>query len=208
MAAGDVYELIDRQTLQGQQCLNVYFYQTTVAGDDYRATDLIDEFLADVMPDIRTIQTADVLHIEISARNLFDPTDREDRAISLAGTGAYSDVQNNFSAIGFSLTQDNGAVKNGAKRYAGVPDENVTDGVIVSAGYITYLNTLATQLFQTLAVGAVDAFAPVIVKRILNLAGDYVLPDVVGDLVVGFITDAVFNPLVTSQTSRKVGRGI
>jgi len=37
--------------------------------------------------------------------------------------------------------------------------------------------------------------------------GNYVLPTTQGDAIFGYITDALFNPRVTSQVSRKVGVG-
>lgn len=208
MAHLDVYEVIDRQTLAGQEVLNVYFFINNEVLSARVAQDLIDKFLTDYMPDILSSQTGDCLHTEISARNLFNATDRAVNAISLSSGGVATDYQNTFSAIGFSLVQDNGAVKNGSKRIAAVPDQYVTDGVVTDAGYVTILNNLAATLASSLMFGIVETFVPIVVKRILTLPGIYRLPENYAETVWGRITDAVFNPSVTSQTSRKIGRGI
>lgn len=209
MAWQDVYELIDRQTLAGQQVLNVYYYfnNDTLAGAA-DAQDLIDSYVGQILPSLRPIQTNDLLHVEIEARNLFNPTDRAVNAISLAGTSSETDYQNAFSAVGVSLVQDNGAIRNGSKRFAGIPDARVTDGIITEGIYIGLLTTLMEALSGTLEFGVISTWLPIVVKRILEAPGVYRLPENAGETVYGSITDAEWNPVVTSQTSRKIGRGV
>jgi hypothetical protein len=57
-------------------------------------------------------------------------------------------------------------------------------------------------------LGTLDAewFFPVIVGRILD--GDtYRLPETLGEAVVNAIIDVLFNPDISTQTSRKYGNG-
>ena len=54
--------------------------------------------------------------------------------------------------------------------------------------------------------GVVNTFFPVVVKRILD-GLIYRLPENQGEAEYGSITDATYNPLVSSQNSRKTGRG-
>lgn len=206
MGASDLYMLTDRGTLRGQEIINVWFYRQNITIGSSPAEALVDGYLAELLPVICAFQPADVLHTEVEAQNLFNPSDKHVRGIS--EPGAYGlDPSSNFDAIGYALSQDNGAVKNGAKRFAGVADAAEEEGVITSVGYLALLAALAAVIPEPLAVGLTDVFFPVIVKRVLEGVGQYRLPETLSEAVYGSVTDAVFNPLVTTQNSRKIGRG-
>lgn len=208
MAFDDIYELVDESELAGQAVFNVYFYKNDLPASGWNAQDLIDSYVGQVLPLVCQIQTPDVLHYRVRARNLFNPTDDADTLISEAGTNSSGDYNSNFDAVAFALDQDNGAVKNGAKRYGSIPDGDILENIIVGAGYITDLLALGSILSGTLDVGVVATWLPVIVKRILESPGVYRLPENSGETVYGTITDAVYNPVVSSQVSRKIGVGI
>lgn len=207
MAFNDKYELVDVQNLAGQEVLNVYFYENNELSGTATAQDLIDSFVGQVLPEIAATQTDNILHTEIRVRNLFDASDNANEAISVPGDRAVGDYVSTFNAIGFRLVQDNGAVKNGAKRFAGYHESDSADGVITDPAMVALLTTLAAALTGTLDVGIIATWLPVIIKRILVSPGEYRLPTNDGETVFGAITDAVFNPLVTSQVSRKIGVG-
>lgn len=207
MAFGDIYELIDVQTLAGQTVLNVYFYRQNNLAVTADAQDLIDSYVGQVLPEVAGVQTDNVLHTEIRCRNLFNPVDNAVEAISVAGADTSNEGMTNFDAVGYALSQNNGSVKNGAKRYAGLPEGAQNDGVIDEPVYIALLTTLAAALTGTLDVGIVGTWLPIIVKRIAEGGGDYRLPANAGEAVFGEIISAVFNPVVTSQVSRKLGVG-
>ena len=69
-------------------------------------------------------------------------------------------------------------------------------------GVVAYLAMVAGVDIGIVA----NAITPVIVQRILD-GGHYRLPANSGEAVYGNITDALYNVDVTSQTSRKYGRG-
>lgn len=208
MATGDIYQLIAHQELAGQEVLNVYFYRqdSLVAGQD--AEDLAEQWELQILPAIAATQSLRVLYTAIEVNNLFTPSDRTVRSISEPGTAPNAEYHSNFDAVGWSLVQDNGAVKNGAKRIAGLPEAYSADGVIDNATYIALLTTAAAALTGSIDAGVIATWFPVIVKRILESPGVYRLPENSGEAVFGGITDAVFNPLVTSQVSRKIGVGV
>lgn len=208
MANGDIYQVIDTSTFQGQKMINVYFYRwdsVVVTGD---ADTLADEFIANVLPKVCAIQIAQVVHTQIDVNNLFNPSDRTTRAISEPGTGAIGSVDflPIFNAVNFSLVQDNGAIRNGSKRYGGLVESWQTSGVITDSNVLTWLQDLADQLKDALLNGVVDTFFPVVVGRILD-GTSYRLPANAGEAVFGGITDAVFDALISSQVSRKIGTG-
>lgn len=208
MAFGDTYELIDVQTLAGQEILNVYFYRQNNLAVSPVAQDLIDSYIGQVLPDIVATQTDNLLHTEIRVRNLFDASDSASDSISVPGGRPVGDYVSTFNAIGFALDQDNGAIKNGAKRYAGYHESDSEDGVITDPAMTALLVTLGAAITGTLDYGIIATWLPIIVKRLLVSPGVYRLPENSGEQVYGSIIDAVFNPLVTSQVSRKIGVGV
>jgi hypothetical protein len=209
-AVGDIFEVVDVSTLDGQEVLNVYFYKRTaevLVGNV--AQQVADTFATNVLSPICQIQTPDILHTEIRVRNLFYEPDTYVKVISEPGTNTLSsNSEAAFNAIGFKLTQDNGAIRNGAKRYGGVPSTVFNDGVVTDADMIGYLVALGAELILGQPLGIVaGAIAPVIVKRILD-GGSYRLPTNSGEAVTGNLTEAQYNANETSQTSRKIGNGV
>lgn len=205
-ALNDVFMVTDISQCLGQECINVYFYRQNVVGDN-SADDVLDSFEGQVLPAVLALQTDDVLHTTLIAQNLYTPSERASRTISEVGANTGGNTMNNFTAYGFSLNQDNGAIRNGSKRIVGVQDDVSVDGVITDATYIDLIADLAGVLATTLDLGIIATFVPTIVKRILVSAGEYRLPANSGEAVLGSVVEAVWNPLLTSQTSRKVGVG-
>lgn len=206
-ANGDVYQVIDTSVVEGQKCLNVYFYQLGSMTLGFGAADVTAAFVDQVLPDVVACQNSQVVHTEISARNLFDEADAHTQLVSVAGVDG-GDFVGTFEAMPFRLVGDNAAVRNGAKRYVGVTESRVTSGVVDAAPELAALATLGDQLSTTLDAGLLDAarLAPAIIKRLL-VGGHYVLPSSPEELVISFIVDALFSALVSSQTSRKIGSG-
>lgn len=209
MAIGDVYQIVDTQEQKGQQALNVYFYKVqSESVTDNNAASVAAAYIATVLPAVAAMQDDDVTHTSIKAQNLFDPSDGHEELVSVPGALGTGEILGTFEAVGYKLVGDNLAVKAGAKRYAGITETGVADGVITSGSLITILNALSAVLFADLPWGllAAEVLIPVIVKRILE-AGEYRLPATPEEAVVSRITDAIWSPIVTSQVSRKVGRG-
>lgn len=207
-SAFDIYELTDKAMFLGQEVNNVYFFQLTSIVGAPDASDMADAYIGQVLPAILNIQAPEILHTSIVVRNLFDASDSAIVPISEAGVGAGSggDLMPAFNAVGYRLQTDNGAVKQGAKRYAGIEEEWSDSGVITSSGYIAVLDDLGDALSTVLLHGIIPTFVPIVVKRILS-GGDYVLPDNLADAVFGTIVEAIWNTLITSQNSRKIGVG-
>lgn len=207
-AIGDVYQIIDTQEMAGQKVLNVYFYKVTLSVLGADASDVTAAFIDQMLPDIVAVQATDVVHTSVKATNLFHDTDVNEALISEPGILGDASL-GTFEAYPFRLAGDNGSVRGGAKRIAGVTEDGISDGVVTDAGLLTTLTNLGIQLSAAMLWGTLDGgtLAPVIVKRILD-AGNYRLPATSGEAVLSNIIDAIFSPLVTSQTSRKVGRGM
>lgn len=209
MAVNDVYQIVDTQEIAGQKTLNVYYYQMTAGSvtDGANAADVTQAFIDNILPGVVQCQVNQVHHISIKATNLFDDTDAHEQLISEYGI-TYVDYTNTFDAYGFRITGDNSSVRSGAKRIPGVSDFATTDGVVTDTPMLGFLNDLATGIGALITYGtdALGRLAPVIVKRIL-VGTEYKLPTSLGDAVLSFVTDVLVDALVTSQVSRKVGRG-
>lgn len=214
---GDIYELTDKQTFRGQEVFNVYFYEvdeTFVTTEATIAKVLGDNWIDQILPDIIGCHSAEVVHTQVSVRNLYDVADSYVTDISVAGLDTGSDVLPNFSAYPFQLAGETTAVKKGAKRIAGVPETAQTNGVVTDTSVLTALANAGDAMSRAVQVGLVimsDVFFPVLVKRErdgVSGAYTYKLPHTRGAGVTTRIVSALFNVLVSSQVSRKIGVGI
>lgn len=218
MAQNDVYEVTLTQRFRGQTMNNVFQLRQELAYTPTGTTvafDLATRFAATFVPLLTTWQSIDVVTTAVRARNLFDVSD--DYTLSLAVPGsapATASTMPTFTAVGFLLDGDNAAVKNGAKRFAGIGEESVEDGVITNGTLLIQLADLAEAMTSFITGGAGLAeliWKFVIVKRIRSgVAGayEYRMPENVGETVFSRVINAALKVLLTSQVSRKIGVGV
>lgn len=193
--------MTDVQTLLNQVVLNVYYYRvTSITGVAQGGYALFDTwFQANVMTPVRAIQNQALVHTGLQIRNLSNGLDYYENSFSLAGTQSESvgTVMPPNVCWTFRLVRESLATRNGYKRYAGVSEGLVANGV--SALTATPANNVINALKADYVEGAVTIAEPVIPKRpILVPAGNYVYAS---------IGDAQFRGLGT-QNTRKIGRGI
>lgn len=206
-ATNDLYQLTDHQRLEGQEVINTYFYRLASATAGNSAEQLVSSWIDQILPGILDIQNNGLLHYAVSAKNLYNESEAWTELVSEEGAYGAGDTLPSFNAVGFRLVGDNAAVHDGQKRYAAVPEAAQDDSVITDTTYLDWLATVAGLLVAGLTVGlAPDVFVPIVVGRLLD-GGSYRLPTNSGEAVVSNIIDALFNIDVTSQTSRKIGRG-
>ena len=195
MTIGDRYEIIDLQLLQSVGCLNVYYYKhiTGVGGD---AVDLVSAFNFYVYPSILDIQTNNLTHVSLAVRNVDDPTDWVLLPRVPPDPGLYmSDTDYRFVAASYMLHRQTLDVRNGWKRYAGVPDSGVEDGVPITA-YLTNLNALAAVLDDDITGVAGGVYEP----RIMRKVDDPILGLTYTDFPMGV---AEFRGISTQNTRKK-----
>lgn len=215
---GDLYEITDRQTLYGQEVLNVYQYRQIVnfvTTEDNIATVLKNNWSSQILPSIVAVQAGDLTHNNITVKNLFNSDDYVSEDINVPGTyqAASAPSLPSFDAYSFTARGTGLTVKPGGKRLAGVTQVVQTDGVITSSDFLALLATTAAKMKTSVTVGTVimDAtFQPVLVKRIRSgTAGNYVyrMPANQGELVYANIVNTLLKILISSQVSRKVGVG-
>jgi len=207
MAITDVYQLRVIQECLGTSPENVFFFQRLdVLGN---AEDLVTSFIAVQLAEYRRIQGAACSTQEIKCINLGDPGDFYDEPLALGGLAGASDMLPPFNAVGFSLRTNTRLVRAGSKRFAGVLEAVVLNGVITEPGYVGAVEDVRLMLDDNV-VGTDSDYQPVVVKRIKEaVVGTvppqftYRLPTVGDPLVLGLVTQAKTNLKVTSQSSRK-----
>jgi hypothetical protein len=207
MANLDIYELIDVQNNNGQECLNVYFYRRdSIVGTGTDADALLTNWATNVLPLVQAVQNTSVLHTALRVRNLFDEEDVSTLGIAEAGTVTNADEAPIFNAVNVKLDTNNGAVRPGSKRYTGLDESWISNGVLAGTPAITNYTNLVDELITPMLEGALASWFPVVVKRILE-GSAYRLPTTPEEAIFGGIISAVYNTLITSQTSRKIGVG-
>jgi len=173
MTIGNRFELIDAQELQGQDVLNVYYYKQ-VGGATGTAADLITQFAFFVLPEVKDIQSDQLLHVALACRNLDVPTDFSVLPLVPGQPGSYVQAAEPvFVAASFVMQRQSLLTRNGRKRYAGVPDNEITNG-IPSPGYLINLATLAAAIDDTLVGGSGNSYEPVIMKKLYDAGGNLI----------------------------------
>ena len=198
---GDFIRVTDKQILDGQTVLNVFFYRVvSITGitDGYLGS-LAAWFDLHVTTAIQGVQHAAINHKEMFLENLTNgvdiytyvyPGDR--KGITTSG-----DVMPSFVTWGFQLMRENRNTRHGYKRFSGVGEVQVSNGQPDIGS--TYTDTLATALALDWTEGVYTFAEPVILRHPITVP--LVSP------VYSSIGSARFKGLGT-QNTRKSGRGV
>ena len=212
MAVGDLYQLTDFQTCQGQTFENVYFYRQTAEDASFpSAKALSDMWNSQVRIAVTNIQSNTLVHTRYQVINLFNPAELSDLIDSDAGAIS-GDMNPVFVAWGFGAPRSNRLIRKSTKRIGGVMEIHTVNGA-ATAGGITLLNLMSAAFNAQLVnvpVGGNNVFIPVAIKRIKVTPEDgdpyYRLPESSGEAVWRAIANWAYEK-ITTQSSRKVGHG-
>lgn len=194
------------QRLFGEKVLNVFHYYTTTEQTEGPANDFATalhvQFVEFVVGAIKQVQNADLKYEHVSVTNAFDYPNRYEAAVSDVGVQSLGGSDSSFVAFAFKYVRMYNHTRNGSKRFAGVPDNLMVGNLYTGA--IGPLNTLANLLGGNLIGADVQqatkpTFSPCIVHR------DEVKPYAI---MYGNPVSSVQYTGITTQTSRKRGRGI
>lgn len=106
-----------------------------------------------------------------------------------------------FNAVGVRLVVASRATRPGQKRFPGL-SEGDNDGGLVAAGFVSLVGAVAAKYSGIITLGApalAEALIPVVARYVAGNPVPIVTQDVVGHSV---------SSVITSQVSRKPGRGI
>ena len=207
---GEHIRITYRYTWQGQQCQNTQYW--TPIGAAFLTADMIDVLEAywnDLQPTLEPLMPSSsavgsflsLLGEEIGTGNQF----AEFAVPVLDQQGSRSgltdaDIPSSFTAFGFRQTVGTRATRPGQKRFPWMA-ENDIDGNELDSSFITLIEPLAEHFTTPRVLGA-----PVATGALYPVVGG---TEVGGEPTVWQdITGFVINPDVTSQVSRKKGRGI
>lgn len=198
MAVGDVYRVLDYQSMFGSQMLNVYYYEQVAAftPDINESESFIQDWFTDMQPAILEVQNDIVTHPVLTISSLASFTDFW--STTNGGSGQVSgDCLPPFVAWAIRLNRVSRVVRNGQKRFAGVSESQQENGIVISGTPTTNLTLLAEKLATIIDHGGVPTWKPIIARI---GPGDSVTAqsDVAGATFVG----------ISSQATRKYGRGM
>lgn len=200
-ALGDLLQITDFQTYLSQQVLNVYYYRvTSITGLDGGYLEAIGDWFKDnVLAAVVNVQVDGLLHVTRDIRNLSNGVDlyTDSEVIPGAGDVSATSFSPSYVSLGFLLRRESLTTRNGYKRIAGVPEQNITGNQW--DGPTDVLSDIEIALAMDVVIGLATIAEPVIVKRPIDVP--------VGEYEYSSVGSASFRGLGT-QNSRKPGRGV
>ena len=193
-----LYELIVSQESEGQVCLNVFWYRAT-DGTDNLGLDLAIQFATVIIPDWLLFISNTVEIIELIVRNVGTANVDQVHPIQQDGVKV-GPVQPIFNAATSTLIRSSKDAGTGHKRVGGVLEADVTNGLLVPPGSGEW-TTLVDHFDQLLSGPGPTDFEPVLVNR---KSLDTFPPS----FQYAVIVDVLAKARLTSQNTRKIGRGV
>lgn len=210
MALDDLFQLTHKYAAFGKNMHNVYHVERANAGEV--AQDVNDAFANSILPVIRLLQPSAFNNIELVTFNLGDETDFHTQTISAPGLRAGTTNEPSFVAAGVRFPTLNRAVHSGQKRFAGLMEFDITDGVIEAVA-IGLVEDIADVLIANWLASADSHHVGnyVIIERVCETVDpvtgkctEYRLPEDAETPVYYTPTARVVNPNASSQVSRKM----
>lgn len=204
MATGDLYELTDIQTLEGQQVLNVYHYKQVsepTSGTSILA--LGDAFYTFVQLPMFSVQTEFLQHVGLRIINLDNPD--EFALVTEGETGTVpGETLPPFCSWAFRYNRSSRLVRNGQKRIGGVP-EGFNDNGVATGTALTLLPLLAIGMGALITDTVTTAsFTPRIVHKATDAGPGGDPPATVR---ADYAVASVEYTRISTQNTRKFGRG-
>jgi len=199
---GDVFRITLCADLFGQDVCNIFHYIVAAWTGNVSLEDVIDEFIDAVVTKIDDIQSNSVVYQMVSIADAMSPEVYFEKPYTVTASGTTSPSLPSYAAYGFKLVRTDRTTRNGYKRFAGVGEEQVSGNDVVSpsgAGYTALETALAADLAVTGSGGGSATLAPAIVR--MSPLDPYQVSE------VNLVSAAELNPIITTQNSRKVGRG-
>lgn len=205
---GGLVEISNRGTINGQQVMNVWQYRVGAFPGTVTAAQLGEAWWNHVKTTLRAIPTttAATAFQSVIVRDLSSLTgDYGEYAVpsgERAGTRAAGSEPSPlpvFNAAGVRLVVATRETRPGQKRFAGLTETDNDNGQLQTAA-LAALNAHFAVAVPNMTLGAPAAL--VVLKSVVVRKGPDGLP-VSSQDVVGY----VINPYMTSQVSRKIGRG-
>lgn len=208
ISVGDIFEIAVAGHMYGQQTLNVWTYRADSASVGITAAQLAEAYWAHVKAAARGIPTSDhgAAFEEVRVRQLAGTGGLVGTYIVPAGErGGTRTSDGNppltpFAAAGVRLVVGTSTTRSGQKRFGGI-GEGDNAGGLLAAGAVSAVQGLLNVASGYIILGAPAALLElvcVVVRKDKTTGAVLAHQDVVGTLI---------NPYITTQNTRKVGRG-
>lgn len=195
-SVGDVIRIRGCQELVGQSLCNIFYYLVAVWTGNASLEDVLIRFTSDVAEEIASVQTDDLEWVGIFIDNMNDPDEFSENGVSFFGQ-AVAESMPQYVAAGVQLVRTTKATRHGAKRIAGIGEDQWLDGAF----------TPSVGLIQSLQ----DACEHVLVKNVGGTNEMTLVPVIVGtgidgrpDPAITNIVRSAFLRRGTTQNSRKI----
>lgn len=199
--SGAIYQLIDKQRIDGEEILNVYFYANSGTSSPGEVSDL---FIAEMIPEIIDIQGVDLMHEILVTRNILDLEADTVTVVDAAGSVA-EEAFPSVVAAAYTLRPSSRTIRPGSKRYCGIPESFSNHNVWNAVGALIDFEGLRVKLSDAL-VGIASSYTPCVVKRIpyTTPGGNpaYRLPATEAEANISEVITALFDINVSHQVSR------
>lgn len=216
MAKDDLYVLTLTSGEPGQLMKQDFAYrQVTDIGGNH-ATDILVTFISSILTSIRNITQVATKYYSIKSRNLYDNLDFVDLPIVGTPTGQRSgSALPQFNAMSFTSAIPAIGQKPGGKRFGFISETDTAGGNLTDvSGLFDALDLCASLLGADVFSPAEITYAPVIVKRVKYTtpkgkpAYRYPTSPTEKDPPSYDARDWTWDVRITSQITRKIGRGI
>jgi len=164
MATDDRFELVLNGTVLGKNTRNVfYFLQSNGATNG--AMILAQEWVSMIFDPLRALISTSATLLSVDCKNLDNPEDFHIEDFGDENGNVTGDCMPPFVAFSFRYNRATLLVRNGAKRFAGVPESSVVNGVVPAGSVLTALQAFAELLDDPVSDGLGSTFIPVIMRK-------------------------------------------
>lgn len=163
--SNNIIQFIDYQKYLGVQVLNVYYYRVKPEGAPSTVTyaEMADAFKTKVITPLATNQADNLEHEVLEIRNLTNKLDIYVVNVGIMGGNA-GEALPAFMTHAIRLLRSSLATRHGYKRYAGVTETAIVDGVVSAQSYTVY-NAFAVKLAEEINVAANMILKPIILGK-------------------------------------------
>lgn len=200
-----LFEIRDEQAWAGQVVLNRYYYlvpPTVVFTPSWSSVAAAFDDL--ILQNLVALQDNSLFHQQLVVTQI-NAIDNFGVYVPTNDQGLLVESQMpNYTSVGIQLTRSTRETRSGRKRFGGLTEEQV-DGNVLTSSAQTNWDTFAGLLADTLVVPVGDDPEPVIIGNIYDTDTGELLP--VQAWTYNFLAGAVVQQFLTTQNSRKIGRG-
>lgn len=185
-----IYEVVLEQTYGAELVKNVFHYLHTLGNDDEQQ-ECADAFDEDALPGIASIANDLIKYTEIRVANLTGLLADASIVPSIPDGDVSGLVMPSFISCPFRYIRTSKETRNGAKRFGGITEENITGNNFIGTFFT------AMQAIESVLAGQIDVvgaiFEPIILRK----------PDVAGVYTYNEVANVIAVDRVTTQNSRK-----